>query len=124
MRNYSRQREAILEVLRSTKTHPSASAIYEEVRKKIPNISLGTVYRNLSALQESGEITNVWLGDGTDRFDGDISPHLHLCCKKCGSISDLPIDNDFGVSLADKCGFKPDKSVYLIYGICKNCADK
>lgn len=74
MKNYSRQREAILQVLRSTDTHPSASAVYNEVRKLIPNISLGTVYRNLAALAEDGSVLSLSVGDGYEHFDGTL-PH-------------------------------------------------
>ncbi len=82
MKNYSRQREAILQVLRSTDTHPSASAVHNEVRKLIPNISLGTVYRNLAALAEDG-VCLPSVGDGYEHFDGNASPHAHLHCKQC-----------------------------------------
>ena len=70
MKNYSRQREAILQVLRSTDTHPSASAVYNEVRKLIPNISLGTVYRNLAALAEDGSVLSLSTG---------TLPHTLIC---------------------------------------------
>ena len=69
MKNYSRQREAIMNVLRSTNTHPTAAWIYEQVRQQIPNISLGTVYRNLAALSESGDILSINVGDGQEHYD-------------------------------------------------------
>ena len=88
MKNYSRQRETILQVLHSTDTHPTASAVYNEVRKVIPNISLGTVYRNLAALSEEGVILSLSVGDGYEHFDGNSAPHAHLHCKRCGKIYD------------------------------------
>ncbi len=121
MKNYSRQREAILDVLRSTDTHPTAAWIYERVRERIPNISLGTVYRNLSALSQSGEILSINVGDGQEHYDGDNSSHIHLHCRCCGSINDLELMNDPLKNLADELGFKSETSVYLIYGACKNC---
>ena len=121
MKNFSRQREAILKVLRSTDTHPNANWIYNEVRKELPNISLGTVYRNLSELSKNGDILNINLGDGFEHFDGDIKPHLHLCCTGCNSVTDLPVENDFLTEKIAQADFTPQKSIYLIYGICKNC---
>ena len=81
MKNYSRQREVILNVIRSTNTHPTASWIYNKSREQLPNISLGTVYRNLSGLVQSGDILSINVGDGQEHYDGDISAHLHLHCE-------------------------------------------
>ena len=89
MKNYSKQREAILNALRSTDTHPTAAQVYAMVKKELPNISLGTVYRNLDALTQSGDILGISVGDGNTHFDGDSSHHLHLHCNKCGKISDF-----------------------------------
>ncbi len=124
MKNYSKQREAIKEFLANSKAHPSASTVYNEVRKKIPNISLGTVYRNLADLQDSGEIVHLSVGDGTDRFDGDLSPHIHLVCRDCNGIFDLPLENDYGITLATESGFCPESSAYYVYGVCENCSRK
>lgn len=120
MRNYSKQREAILKVLHNSKSHPTAAQVYTEVRKEIPNISLGTVYRNLALLVEDGEILSVTVGDGNDHFDGDNSFHLHLHCKKCGSITDVPVDENMA-NLFEKESFCPQNAVCVVYGICRNC---
>ena len=122
MKNHSRQREAILKVLRETKTHPTASWIYNKVREEIPNISLGTVYRNLKELNRSGEIISVNVGDGFEHFDGDDSPHLHLKCRCCNSLVDAPLSADLKAA-AEKDGFTPENSVFVIYGLCKNCKE-
>ena len=121
MRNYSKQREAIMQVLRNSKAHPTANQVYEEVRKIIPNISLGTVYRNLSELGGSGDILCLHVADGPERYDGDITPHLHLHCRSCGRVDDVPIADDIISVMAKGEGFVPDKSLYIVYGICKNC---
>ena len=121
MKHYSRQREAILNVLRSTDTHPTAGWIYEKVREQIPNISLGTVYRNLTELSQSGDILSIDVRDGQEHYDGDNSPHLHLRCKACGSLSDVSLKDDPMEAVANSKGFKPETSVYVIYGKCKNC---
>ncbi len=121
MKNYSRQREAILDVLRSTDTHPTANWIYTKVREKLPNISLGTVYRNLSALSEAGEILCINVGDDFLHYDGDISSHLHLHCKNCGNIIDIRLDSDPLTQMALETGFYPQNAVYVLTGICKKC---
>ncbi len=121
MKHYSKQREAILEVLRSTDTHPTANWIYERVREIIPNISLGTVYRNLSGLTADGAILQIDVGDGFEHFDGDISPHLHLYCRECGKIFDNRIETDYITQEALKCGFTTDTTIYVAYGFCKTC---
>ena len=107
MKNYSKQREAIITVLRDMKTHPTASAVYEKAREIIPNISLGTVYRNLAALRESGDILAISIGDGFDHFDSDIY-----------------MTEDPAGEFATGYGFVPDTSIYIVSGICKDCASK
>ena len=124
MKHYSKQREAILEILRSTDTHPTANWIYTKVRESIPNISLGTVYRNLSALTESGDILSIDVGDGFEHFDGDISPHAHLHCRQCGSITDAKLKTDYILKIGKEYGFQTQTSIYVAYGICKNCNTK
>lgn len=124
MKNYSRQREAILEVLRSADTHPTAREVFERVRKICPNISLATVYRNLSQLSQDGTVLNLSVSDGNEHFDGDTSPHLHLVCKKCGAICDVPIEGNPFFDRAENKGFSPQTGVYVIYGLCADCRQK
>ena len=121
MKNYSRQRETILQVLRSTDTHPTASAVYNEVRKVIPNISLGTVYRNLAALSEEGVIFSLSVGDGYEHFDGNSAPHAHLHCKHCGKIYEAPLNQDILAQTAKESGFLSETAVYIVYGVCGKC---
>ena len=121
MKNYSRQREAILNVLRSSKGHPTADEVYRQVREEIPNISLGTVYRNLALLRKEGNILSVSVGDGSEHFDGDCSPHIHLHCSECGKIHDLTLERDVITELAAKSGFTPHGCVYVVYGKCADC---
>ena len=93
---YSRQREAILNLLKSRTDHPTADVLYDDLRKEIPNISLGTVYRNLAMLTKNGDIIKISMPDGSDRFDGNPKPHYHFTCIKCGSVSDVhmpPVDD-------------------------------
>ena len=121
MKNRSIQRDTILEVLRSTDTHPTANWIYTETRKILPNISLGTVYRNLDALAKAGLILSIDVGDGFTHYDGDTSAHLHLKCKCCQSIADIRFDDSAILSLAKENEFTPETSVYVLSGLCKKC---
>ena len=119
----SRQRECILEVLRNTKAHPSADTIYSEVRKTIPNISLGTVYRNLSKLTEDGIIQRLDVGQPCERFDGNAAPHYHVVCSCCGSVSD--IDDDPPEFLNQWAAERYEGDIYghsaVFFGKCINC---
>ena len=92
---YSKQREMIMEYLKSTTAHPTAETVYMNVQSANPKLSLGTVYRNLKLLSEAGEIQRLSCGDGIDRFDATVAPHCHFLCDKCGSVQDVdmpPLD--------------------------------
>lgn len=86
----TKQRETILAILRSTHCHPTADWVYEQARKVIPNISLGTVYRNLNLLRDEGKIQELCLGKGVSRYDGDLRDHYHVRCLECGCMEDVP----------------------------------
>lgn len=120
---HSKKREAILDAVRSTRSHPDAEWVYGKVRETVPGISLGTVYRNLRELDANGELTTVETDMGSMRFDADTSPHAHFVCRECGSVSDL-----FGYGdIADKLrhvGYKVDEVKTVIYGKCPDCARK
>ena len=90
----SKQREAIRAVLMETKSHPSAETVFQMLKATYPNISLATVYRNLNLLTELGEITKVPGTTGSDRFDGNVAPHIHFFCTDCNAILDLPSSED------------------------------
>lgn len=121
---YSRQREVIKEFLKTRKDHPTADIVYTNVREQYPNISLGTVYRNLTLLADIGEIQRLRVGDGVDHFDADVSPHYHFVCTKCGSVVDLVMDNIDDI--IDIAGVNFDGKitghVTYFYGICGNCS--
>lgn len=97
--NYSLQRETILNVLRGTKSHPTAEWVYAETRKTLPKISLATVYRNLNRLAERGEIVRIEGAFLKDRYDGDLTPHAHAVCENCGAVRDCPIPADLAERL-------------------------
>ena len=90
----SKQRTAILKILQDTSTHPTADWIYKKVRMEMPNISLGTVYRNLSMLTKNGIIRKLDIGDGIDHFDACCMPHYHLYCDSCGCLVDISVPYD------------------------------
>ncbi|MGN1148957.1 MAG: transcriptional repressor [Lachnospiraceae bacterium] len=120
---YSRQREEIKRYLSTRKDHPTADNVYMAIREQIPNISLGTVYRNLTMLAETGEIKRLRVGDGVDHFDYDTSPHYHFVCSECGSVSDLNMKSI--ESIVDIAGMDFDGQIHghvtYFYGICGNC---
>jgi len=87
----TKQRKAILKILENTDIHPTADWIYEQVKKEIPNISLGTVYRNLNVLSEMGKIMTLDYGSSYSRFDGNPRNHYHFKCEKCEKVFDVEI---------------------------------
>ncbi|MCQ2511448.1 MAG: transcriptional repressor [Lachnospiraceae bacterium] len=89
VRKFSRQRESIKRNLLERRDHPTADMVFADIRKEYPNISLGTVYRNLSLLADDGEIQKLKVLNGADHFDGNQLPHHHFICKHCGGIQDV-----------------------------------
>ena len=120
-RRTSKKRSAIYEALCNTTAHPSAEQIYTQLKPSIPDLSLGTVYRNLAALSVSGEILSLSVGDGFEHFDGNAAPHAHLHCRSCGKIFDAPVHGDPLADIARANGFEPETSVYIEYGVCEKC---
>ncbi len=118
----SKQRQAILKVIKDTTSHPDATWIYEQVRKEIPNISLGTVYRNLKYLKQDGEIQELQIGS-QNRFDGNVVNHYHFKCDKCNKIYDINFELDKTISheIARKTGFKVTHNYLEFGGICNTC---
>ncbi len=119
----TRQRKIILEELRSVSSHPTADELYVRAKSRLPNISLGTVYRNLDLLVQKGEVVCLETAGLQRRFDGDTTPHYHVRCRKCGKVQDLPGEfrlpdipsaplNDFTVT-----GVRVE-----FEGICSSCA--
>lgn len=123
---YSRQREVIKDFLCTRKDHPTADVVYMNVRLQYPNISLGTVYRNLTLLSDMGEIQRLRVGDGVDHFDADTSPHNHFVCTECGSVIDLEMESiDYIKETAAKNfdGRVEGHTTYF-YGLCGGCNRK
>jgi len=123
MRRETKQREAILRVLRSTRSHPTADVIYEAVRKEIPNISKGTVYRNLQILQKDGAISELNLNGTLSRFEAKQDSHYHFRCELCGRVFDLdePVDYELDKRVGKRTGFKVSYHQTEFRGLCKDC---
>lgn len=85
------QRQVILEELAKVTSHPTANDVYDMVRKRLPRIGLGTVYRNLELLAESGMILKLEVGGTQKRFDATTTPHYHIRCVKCRKVDDIDI---------------------------------
>jgi len=124
-KRYSRQREKILEAVRTATVHPTAEMVYETVREEIPNLSLGTVYRNLNLLTEEGKISEVVLEDNIKRYDGNTDDHYHCICESCGRIFDVSLDaeplvNELAEQIRD---FTIDSHKIEFYGHCENCSE-
>lgn len=121
----TRQRAALAELLRSTRSHPTAAQLFEKMQEKFPSISLGTVYRNLAVLTEQGEARILRNGSGFDRFDGDMSEHSHAVCTRCGKIADvsaaLPPESSADAQAGRESGFRILSHRLDFYGICPDC---
>ena len=121
----TRQRQVILQELRKVKTHPSADEVYEMVRRLLPRISLGTVYRNLEILSELGEIQKIEICGKLKRFDGNTRDHYHLRCLNCHRIDDVPenIHFDFSASLNSETGYAITGHRLEFVGLCPECSE-
>ena len=123
IRRETKQKEAILNVLRRTDSHPTVDWIYDEVRKVIRNISKGTVYRNLKILKEDEEISELNLSGTVSRYEGNHRRHYHFRCEKCGRVFDLeePVNKELDDRIAKNTGFKVKYHQLEFRGICKDC---
>ncbi len=119
----TRQRQRILEVLRGTKSHPTADWIYSQVKSEFPKLSLGTVYRNLKLLREQDEIIELDFGSTFSRFDGRTDNHYHFFCRKCGKVSDvdMPLESKLNKKAAKATRFNVEDHRLIFYGTCKDC---
>ena len=128
MKKYSRQRELILQSLKNRVDHPTAETLYSDLKTKMPEIGIATIYRNLSELCENGEIVKIKSKIGPDRFDGNLKPHIHFECDKCHEIYDIYMKEEQASKfddeirrLAENINAESHMTSICIYGICKNC---
>lgn len=125
--NYSRKRVAILDALRGTTVHPTAEWVYEQLKPHYPDLSLGTVYRNIKKFCADDVVKSVGVINGQEHFDADMSTHSHLVCQDCGAVVDIFevfFDRDRRSDLEDKYQVSIEQEEVIFKGICKNCLDK
>jgi Fur family transcriptional regulator, peroxide stress response regulator len=122
----TRQLAAVYEALRADPTHPSADEIYQRVRQTLPQISLGTVYRNLQRLVEEGRIHLLLVGERIARYDSMLTEHDHFICLQCGKVVDVLLDRDRQVNVAPllEQGFTVATHSLSVHGLCLHCAQK
>ena len=122
-KRYSKQRELIFRALKGTKEHPTADMVYQMLKPENPNLSLGTVYRNLNLLADEGII--IRMPFPVERYDADTRPHPHFSCTVCGGVSDL--DLPYNQALDEQVaslGYQVEEHSVLFTGICADCSKK
>lgn len=125
MRN-TEQRRVILQELAKVDTHPTANDVYQMVRKRLPHISLGTVYRNLEILSQTGKIKTIELAGKEKRFDGRTDTHYHVRCVKCGRLEDVPIQiiPNIDEALKGLTGYRILGHRLEFVGVCPRCSEQ
>lgn len=121
LRRTSKKRSAILDCIRSTTCHPTADWVFKQLKPTIPDLSLGTVYRNLSVLREQGDIISVGFNGGFEHFDGDLHPHAHFFCRTCGKVADI-MDAPLPDPVA--AAGRVDGVALTYHGVCKSCLEQ
>ncbi|MEA5010678.1 MAG: transcriptional repressor [Angelakisella sp.] len=126
MMKYSKQRELIYQWVAQNPVHPTADTVYEAVRMQAPRISLGTVYRNLNLLSETGALIKIPVSGGSDRFDGRTDQHFHMACTHCGHVLDVELPELVEIErlVAQRSGFQITGFQMLFEGICSECLNK
>lgn len=126
MKRFSPQRQAVYDAVASTTSHPTAEWVYQSVRKEIPRISLGTVYRNLADLKSDGRLIGFSDESGIEHFDAITETHIHFKCTVCGEVSDvLGVNNEEADRQVEALtGADISTSVYLYFGKCKKCKNQ
>lgn len=125
-RKYSKKREAILAKIKSTKAHPSAEWIYHQLKPEYPDLSLGTVYRNIAVLKEEGHIVSASVVGGQERLDGSVHPHPHFVCDTCNAVIDVDIPlpgRELDSSVEGSLGIKIDRHELIFHGTCSACLE-
>ncbi len=123
-KRYSRQRELIYNAVRGSKEHPTAEMVYQWLKPANPNLSLGTVYRNLNLLAEEGVL--IRMPFPVERYDADIHPHSHFRCRSCGRVFDmkLPYDAEIDAAAGEmEPGFQITGHDLLFSGQCSQCRE-
>ncbi len=120
IRRYSHQRELIYQTVLASQDHPTAEMVYSALKPDHPSLSLGTVYRNLHLLAREGRLRRMPFP--VERFDGDLSPHRHFCCQRCGRVYDVPGDGGPALDGALRAaGHRVERREVIYYGVCRRC---
>ncbi len=126
-KKHFRKRDAILAYLRSTDVHPSADMVFANLKPEIPDLSLGTVYRNLSMFRQEGTIASVGTVNGVERFDGNTQPHVHFVCQDCSAVIDMPrmeVPQMMTQSAESQLGGHVESCQLTFTGQCRECFKK
>ena len=119
-----RKRNAILAYLQSTDAHPSAETVFGNLKESFPDISLGTVYRNLAMFKQQGIIASLGTVNGIERFDANTVPHVHFICTGCDAVMDLPhisTPEALRQAAADESGGRVQECHLSFTGLCREC---
>lgn len=125
-RNNSRKRQALLDALMATKEHPSAETLYMQLKSDYPELSLGTVYRNLAILADEGRIISVGKVNGQERYDATTAAHAHFICRRCDRVIDLDLPDttsNMFAEIENAHGCRADSFTLSINGLCGNCRE-
>ena len=119
-----KKRDAILDYLRQSKAHPSAETIFTDLKPQIPDLAMGTVYRNLTLFKQQGLVSSVATVRGVERFDGNTAPHVHFICTDCDAVIDLhdmDVPESLSATAAACCGGQVSGCQLSFTGLCQNC---
>ena len=124
-RKNSKKRQVILDALAATTAHPTAQELYQQLKPDYPDLSLGTVYRNLSVLAEEGLVVSVAHVNGQERYDARVEPHTHFICRRCARVIDLleledAISGMYG-EIEHRFVCLPESHTLTVSGLCPNC---
>ena len=121
----TKQKKVILDILRGTNIHPSADWVYEQAKRLVPDISLGTIYRNLNVLRDNGDIRELNYGSTYSRYDGKADNHYHFFCEKCSKLLNvaIPVYEGLDKMVQDTTGFVVNYHRMEFYGLCENCKE-
>lgn len=124
MEKYSKQREEVFNCIKDAKNHPTAEEIYMLLKENNPNISRGTVYRNLNLLVDKGIVKKISISNMPDRFDYVCKSHSHAVCEVCGGVFDFNFElneNELNKTIKEQTDLEVFSNEFTIYGVCKKC---
>lgn len=122
---YSHQRERIYRTVAESYDHPTANMVYETLKRDMPKLSLGTVYRNLNQLADAGRLRKIPLPDGSCRFDGTLEPHSHIVCQDCGRVADVTLPaltKQLQQAIEEETNFRLSSYDAVMHGTCRECS--